>query len=147
MKNLLVTVIAIAVVAGWLGVRQSAADNKPSGEGKAMFKAVVHVNFEDAERQKGGLKNVNNMLKEVKQGEIEVVCHGKGISLLVKDKTTLAAEVEQLMKDGVKFVACENTMKEKSIKKEDLIPGVVTVPSGAVEVVRRQQDGYGYFRP
>ena len=45
-------------------------------------------------------------------------------------------------------VACENTMRQKSIRKEDLLPNVGTVPSGAVEVVRKQQrDGYAYFKP
>ena len=51
------------------------------------------------------------------------------------------------MKQRVRFTACENTMKKKSIAKEDLSPGVATVPSGAVEVLGKQQDGYGYFKP
>lgn len=147
MQKLFIVAAFIALLAGLLGVRQSWADEKPPGEGKATFKAVVHVNFDDADRQKHGLKNVSNMMKEVKQGDIEVVCHGKGIGLLVKDKTSLASEVGELMKAGVKFAACENTMREKAIKKEELLPGVSTVPSGAVEVVRKQQEGYGYFRP
>ena len=47
----------------------------------------------------------------------------------------------------MRFAACENTLREKGIPKESLLPGVATVPSGAAEVVRRQQDGFGYFRP
>lgn len=113
-----------------------------------MFKAVIHVNFSDSERQRHGLKNVANMLQEVKENfEVEVVCHGSGISLLVKDQTEQAAEVERLSKAGVRFAACENTMREKSIARDSLLSGVMTVPAGAVEIVRRQQDGYGYFRP
>ena len=59
-----------------------------------MFKAVIHINFSDSERQKHGLKNVANMLQDV-QGdfEIEVVCHGSGIGLLVRDQSDHAAEV------------------------------------------------------
>lgn len=147
MKPSLIAAVLVAVFAGVLAMCDSYAQDKPIGEGKVMFKAVIHVNFDDADRQKHGLKNVANMLKEVKEGEIEVVCHGKGIGLLVKDKTDQATEVEQLMKDGVKFAACENTMREKSIAKEQLLAGVTTVPSGAVEVIRKQQAGYGYFRP
>ena len=125
------------------------ADDKPAPkESPKMFKAVVHVNFADAERQKHGLKNVANMLKEVNgAAEIEVVCHGGGIGLLVKDKSEHADEVARLVKEGVRFAACENTLRDKGIPKEGLLPGVVTVPSGAVEVVRKQQEGYGYFRP
>ena len=136
--------LALAASAVWLR-----ADDKPAPkETPKMLKAVVHVNFADAERQKHGLKNVTNMLKEVKgAAEIEVVCHGAGIDLVVKDKSAHADEVARLIKEGVKFAACENTMREKSIPKDNLLPGVTTVPSGAVEVVRKQQDGYGYFKP
>lgn len=38
-------------------------------------------------------------------------------------------------------------MRDKGIKRGDLLDGVGTVPAGAVEVIRRQQAGYGYFRP
>lgn len=121
---------------------------QPAKGDKAMLRAVVHINFGDAERQKHGLKNVTNILKaEGGKAEVVVVCHGPGIALVVKDKSPDAAEVERLIKEGVKFEACENTLKDKGIPKESLLPGVTTVPSGAVEVVRRQQDGFGYFRP
>ena len=113
-----------------------------------MFRAVVHVNFAEPERQKHGLRNVSNMLQaEGGKGEVVVVCHGPGIGLLVKGKTAGGEEVEKLMKDGVRFAACENTMREKAIARDDLLPGVATVPSGAAEVVRKQQEGYGYFKP
>jgi intracellular sulfur oxidation DsrE/DsrF family protein len=139
MKKLLILTVA-ACLAG--GIARSA-----SGEDPTTFKAVIHVNFDDADRQKQGLKNVGNMLKGVKESDIEVVCHGKGIGLLLKDKSAAPGEIATLMKSGVRFAACENTMREKSIKKEDLLPGVVTVPSGAVEVIRKQQAGHGYFKP
>jgi hypothetical protein len=114
---------------------------------RATVEVVVHVNFPDTERQGHGLKNIENILKDVKEGQIEVVCHGAGIALLVTGKTKHADEIEKLMKQGVRFMACENTMREKGIKKEDLLEGVTTVPSGAVEVIRKQQEGYSYFKP
>lgn len=111
------------------------------------FKAVVHVNFDEPGHQKAALKNVANMLKEAGSGRIEVVCHGKGLGLLVKAQTPHAAEIERLARAGVKFAACENSMREKSVAKADLLPVVETVPSGAVEIVRKQQEGHGYFKP
>ncbi len=111
------------------------------------MKAVFHINFTDSKRQKNGLKNVNNILKEEKGAEIEVVCHGAGIVLLVKDKSEHAEEVVRLMSEGVTFAACENTLKDKSISQENLLPDVTTVPSGAMEIIRKQQKGYGYFKP
>lgn len=148
MKHLVALAVVVAVVLAWASVGgQAALGEAARAQEESMYKAVIHVNFDDAERQKHGLKNVQNMLNAVKEADIEVVCHGKGIGLLLKEKSPAALEVERLMKSGVRFAACENTMREKSVGKEDLIPGVVTVPSGAVEVVRKQQEGYGYFRP
>lgn len=148
MKIVMTALVALTLGALSFRAGVEAQDKKTRVEGSKMFKAVIHVNFSDNERQKGGLKNVANMLKEVgDKFEVEVVCHGSGIGLLVKDQSQHAAEVERLNKAGVRFVACENTMREKSIAKEGLLPGVVTVPSGAVEVVRKQQEGYGYFKP
>jgi intracellular sulfur oxidation DsrE/DsrF family protein len=143
-------VVVAAAVMVWFAAQaqpQPVGAQPAKGE-KEMLKAVVHVNSGDAERQKHGLKNVTNMLKaEGGKAEVVVVCHGPGIALVVKDKSPDAAQVERLIKEGVKFEACENTLRDKGIPKESLIPGVTTVPSGAAEVVRRQQDGFGYFRP
>ena len=115
------------------------------------MKVVVHVNFAQTTHQGLGLKNIENILKaasdqEVK-AEVEVVCHGEGIRLVEKARTELAGEVAALGNQGVRFVACENTMRQRSLGPADLLPGVGTVPSGAYEVVRKQQDGYAYFKP
>lgn len=141
----------LAALAAFLAVAAAAtsvvtADDGPSGP--PAFRAVVHVNFADAERQAKGLKNVRNMLKAVgPDAAIEVVCHGPGINLLLKENNPSADEVRALAGRGVKFLACENTMVEKSIDRSSLLAEAGTIPSGAVEVVRQQQTGAGYFRP
>ena len=149
MKNLVCALVVggLVVLAG--ATVGSRADDKPSPkEAAKMLKVVVHVNFSDAERQKHGLKNVGNILKEVKgEAEVVVVCHGEGIGLLVQDKSQNAEAVAELVKAKVRFEACENTLRDKAILKDKLLPGVTTTPSGAVEVVRKQQDGFGYFKP
>lgn len=137
---LLTATLACAVVAG------AATTNQDKGA-TAMLKAVVHVNFADPDRQEDALGNIENILKAVPTAQMEVVCHGKGIKLVVTKQSRHAEKMQALMKQGVHFVACENTMKKKAIEKDALVTGVTTVPSGAVEVLRKQQDGYGYFRP
>ena len=128
-------------------VAQAALRENRKQENQPMLKAVVHVNFADAERQGHGLKNIANILKEAPDSQIEVVCHGAGISLLVKDQTKHADQIQTLIKQGVQFAACQNTMKEKNISNDNLLQGITTVPSGAVEVIRKQQQGFGYFKP
>ncbi len=148
MKRFIPLALVAASLTVWLGLRGESRVRAMATEGeKTMLKAIVHINFADSERQKHGLKNVTNILKAEKGAEIEVVCHGGGIGLLVKDQTDHATDVARLVTEGVRFVACENTLREKSIPKENLLPEVTTIPSGAVEVVRKQQEGFGYFKP
>jgi len=148
MKPYIPLVLITASLVGGLAFWGETADRVEASEkGKSMLKAIVHINFSDSERQKAGLKNVTNILKEEKEAEIEVVCHGGGIGLLVKDQSEHDVAIAQLVAEGVRFVACENSLRDKSIPKVKLLPDVTTVPSGAVEVIRKQQDGFGYFRP
>ncbi len=129
-----------------LGTAHAAwAGSPPEG---GPLEVVFHVNFSEPGTQGAGLKNITNILEEAPDTQVEVVCHGAGIGLVEKARTDHAEAVEALVKRGVKFLACENTMRQKSIRKEGLLPGVGTVPSGAVEVIRKQQyDGFGYFKP
>lgn len=139
--------LALSVGLCLTAVEWSQQSDDKNLEKSVMLKAVVHVNFGEAARQEAGLNNIDNILKEADDTQIEVVCHGEGISLLTKKNSKHADMVEKLIERDVRFVACENTMKKKSLEKSDLIEGAVTVPSGAFEVLRKQQAGYGYFRP
>jgi len=119
-------------------------------EAKAI-KVVVHINFDDATRQGDALNNVQNVLKAAEaeglKAEVEIVCHSAGITLVEKSKRTHARLVESLQKKGVEFKACRNTMKQRSLREDDLLERVTTVTSGAFEVIRRQHDGFAYFKP
>lgn len=131
---------------GFQAVHRAEGQSAPVDSAKVP-KVVIHINFADADQQKGGLRNITNILKAADDAVVEVVCHGPGISLVVDGQTKYAEEVAKLLGQGVQFVACENTMHEKSIPREKLLPDVGTVPSGAVEVIRRQQRGFAYFKP
>ena len=144
MKSLLATLTAMLAFAAI--VDAAPPDSKKKEETK-MLKAVVHINFADLDRQEDALGNIENILKSVPTAEIAVVCHGKGINLLVKKDSKHSEKVVALLAQGVRFVACENTMKKKEIEKDSLVGKVKTVPSGAIEILRKQQEGYGYFKP
>lgn len=113
-----------------------------------VLSVVVHMNFADTEAQGRGLDNITNSLKAVgPAATVEVVCHGPGIDLVVSGKSKHAEKVQELIDQQVRFVACANTMRKKSIAKEDLLGGVGIVPAGTVEVIRKQHEGYAYFKP
>lgn len=113
-----------------------------------MLQSVVHIDFTDPDRQAHGLHNIENILRDQEgSAEIEIVCHGAGLGLLIRDKSAHGDLLAGLIQKGIVVVACENTMNEKGIGPDDLVAGVGIVPSGAVEVIRKQQEGYAYFKP
>jgi intracellular sulfur oxidation DsrE/DsrF family protein len=77
--------------------------------------------------------------------EIEILAYGPGIDLL-KHGSPTAQPLADLEKLGVHFVACETAMRAHHIAKADLLPGVTSVPSGVVELVRKQEAGWSYVK-
>ena len=51
------------------------------------------------------------------------------------------------MAAGVSVVACENTMKNQNITREDMLPRIGYVEAGVVQLMKRQQQGWAYIRP
>ena len=133
-------------VCTYAGLHAQAQTTTPR-EDQQVLKAVIHINFKDPDRQEHALNNVENILKDAADAQLIVVCHGEGITLLNKKQTKQSELIQSLSEKGVRFEACENTMRKKSLSKEDLLEGTKTVPSGAVEIIRKQSEGYSYFKP
>lgn len=93
------------------------------------------------------LNNVENLRRALApEGcEVEVVCHGAGLDLLLA-KGRMAAREAKLAKAGVRFVACANTMRGRGLARSDLPGFAGVVPSGVAEVVRRQEAGWSYLK-
>ena len=113
-----------------------------------MHRVVIEVSGEGREAWAGVLMNAANLERAfgTQNTQIEVVGHGKGIGLLLVTDTALAAQMKRLSGSGVVFAACENTMRRKNLKKEDLAPFAVTVPSGIAEVVLKEEAGWSYVK-
>lgn len=139
------------IVCGVLGLgllASQAVSRVESRVAEAPLKVVVHVNFAETGQQGHGLRNVTNILKQEPDAQVVVVCHSMGINMAEKARSEQAEPIATLLTQGVKFLACENTMKRNGISKDDLLPGFGTTASGAWEVVRKQQrEGYAYFKP
>ena len=111
-------------------------------------RVVVEVTTEGGEQWTAVLINVENLRKSFGEAnvEIEVVGHNKGLGLLMGTNADLQERMKKLAEGGVIFATCENSMRKKNVKKEDLMPFVTTVDSGVAEVVRRQEAGWSYLK-
>jgi intracellular sulfur oxidation DsrE/DsrF family protein len=122
-----------------------AQQNPPAGIPK--HRVVLQVTSPDTLVWKGLIKNIQH-LKEAwgDQVQLEVVAHGGALGLLVKNQSTQAARIAEFVKEGVVFVACQNTMRERHVEKSDLLPEAGLVPSGIGEVVLKQEAGWSYLK-
>ena len=112
------------------------------------MRVVVQVSGADPARWNLVLNNVRNLQHDLGAANvtIEVVAYGPGIGMLKLDAVS-NSRVSDAVKDGVYVAACENTMRNQKLVHADMHPGVSYVPSGVVEIVRRQQEGWAYLRP
>jgi len=113
----------------------------------ATHKVVIQLNTADTAAWSSTIGNIKNLQKVWPTNLlVEVVVHGKGLDLLVKNKTHLENEVTALTKEGIVFSACENSMRKHNITKSDLIQVANTVPSGVAELVIKQELGWSYLK-
>lgn len=124
----------------------SSKPNRPTEQETTTHKIVFHLMTGSEQDRAGLLRNIRNVLVEWPEARITVVSHSGGMALLTKANNHLTAEIDALRQKGVTFNACENTMASKSIAPEDLISAAEPVPSGIVEVVKLQEQGYAYIR-
>ncbi len=93
------------------------------------------------------VRQARNIMNITGNAQVEVVCYGPGVDLLMKEKTNVGKEIEELQtKFNVKFVACEFTMKRRGIDKSQLLPQIATVPAAVLEISSRQQEGWSYVK-
>lgn len=107
---------------------------------------VLHVQTQDTLVYKSIVSQVSNIKKEMPDAKIEVVCHGPGIGFLLIKNATYVNKLHQLSFKDVSLVGCEFTMKQRNIKRDELVPFAVTVPSGIVEILKKEQEHWLYIK-
>ena len=65
---------------------------------------------------------------------------------MLKADSPVKERVAQALKSGVQINACQNTMRAMKLAPADMLPEIGYVPSGVVEVMRKQQQGWAYIR-
>jgi uncharacterized protein len=110
-------------------------------------KIVFQLTTDDVKVHRGLIKQLNNLKNGWNDAvEMEVVCHGPGINFLIQGISTMQNEILALKSRGVIFIACENTLREKNIDKNTVIPNLNFVTMGIGEIVEKQEAGWSYIK-
>ena len=113
-----------------------------------MKKHLIVMQFtnNDSLSQASVLGQVKNIRASWPNAQIEVVCHGPGLDLLVTSKSKATKMIEEWAAKGVVFAACNNTMRRRNLTKEDLLSAAQVVPSAMIELTRKQEKKWAYVK-
>lgn len=138
------TALASLCAAAFLLAAPPPAVADPAGKARVIFQ----VSDADPAKWNLALNNIKNVQGDLGAAntEIEIVAYGPGIGMLKAD-ATIANRVIDAMAAGVKVVACENTMTNQKMKREDMIDKIAYVKAGVVELMQKQREGWAYIRP
>lgn len=139
MKNIFLTFLSIIAISVQAQQNSEALDLK-------KHKIVMQFTDNDSLSQATVTGQVKNILTAWPNADIEVVCHGGGLDLLMTSKSKASKELAEWTAKGVVFSACNNTMKRRNIKKEELLPSVQVVPSAMIELTLKQEEGWAYVK-
>ncbi len=78
--------------------------------------------------------------------QLEIVVYGPAIRMLEMD-SDWRDRVTQVIDEGIRVIACENTMTSMKLTRDDMLGGVDFVKTGLAHVMRRQLEGWAYARP
>ena len=133
------TALLIAPITG--AFAQTAMADKP-------HKVVFQVSDADPAKWNLTLNNARNVQQDLGNDKvaIEIVAYGPGLGMLKMDSVA-AARVTDAMGSGMSVVACENTMRNQKVSRDEMLPKIGYVAAGVVELMMRQKEGYSYIRP
>jgi uncharacterized protein len=114
----------------------------------AKQRVIFQVSDNDPRKWNLALNNISNIQEDVGKGnvDIELVAYGPGLPML-KLESEVSDRIADALAQGVRVVACENTMINTKVKREDMLPNISYVKAGVVELMVKQQQGYSYIRP
>jgi uncharacterized protein len=116
-------------------------------EHRDPYRVVFDLTSRDTLEQKAVLRWLREVGTASPDAEMEVVMYGKGFELVMPERSAYANDVKEAMKNpNVRFKVCAIALRNNSIDKSQLLPGVETVPDGIYELVSKQQDHWGYIK-
>ena len=140
------------LLAGLAAAPVSAAE---TGRG---HRVVFQVDTADPATMNMTLNNATNVVDHYRAKneavEIDIVAFGPCLAMYRADKSTVADRIAHFAESGfpskIQFSACNNTktaMEKAEGHPIPLLPQATIVPSGVVQIMERQEQGWSYVRP
>jgi uncharacterized protein len=128
----------------------------PAVDASRLFAASSHPKVVFQINQAGDgptvLRFVTNYLIAEPTAEVVVVGYAGGVDFMLKGAKDAAGkpyapQLQALSDQGVRFRACNNTLKSRNLKADEVASTVSVVPGAVNEIIRLQtREGFAYFR-
>lgn len=141
--------LVIAASAALAPLAASAQQSSAAGAQNAEhYKVVLQVSDADPAKWNLALNNARNIQQDLGKGnvDIEIVAYGPGLGMLKAD-SKVADRLAQALDASIGLMACENTMRNTKVTKEQMYSGISYVDAGVVHIMKRQREGWAYVRP
>ena len=136
MRFLLAAALLGAALAG-----PALAQDKPQ-------RLLIQISDENPKVWGLALSNARNVRHDLgpDKVQIEIVVYGPAIRML-EAESDWRDRVTQVLDEGIRVIACENTMATLGLKRDDMLGGVDFVKTGLAHVMKRELEGWAYARP
>ncbi len=104
------------------------------------LKVVFHVS--DVDRFTMGYNNIKNILKTEFDVTITLLLNGPAAKIVTEEK-----RLSELVDLGIDVKVCRNSLNGFKISDDQILEGITVVPTGVLELVYRQNDGFAYIKP
>ena len=123
-----------------------AQQKKKQAAGKQ--RVVFQVSDNDPGKWNLALNNAKNVQADLGKDnvQIEIVAYGPGLGMLKAD-SKVADRLAAALDDSVGLLACENTMHNTKVTRDQMYDGIAYVQAGVTHIMKRQQEGWAYIRP
>ena len=66
---------------------------------------------------------------------------------MLKLESPTASRVADAMKANIKVIACENTMRNLKLTRDDMQSAITYAPAGVTQIMTKQGEGWPHLRP
>ncbi|MBK8613512.1 MAG: DsrE family protein [Flavobacteriales bacterium] len=115
-------------------------------DGTRQHRIVMQLTSGDTLVHKNLMKQFRNMKEAAPTMQLEVVCHGPGMDMLMSDRSVVQDKVKEFAAKGIVFLACENTIAERKLDRSMVLPEAGYVKAGIIHIVERQEEGWSYIK-
>ena len=111
-------------------------------------RVVLQVSDNDPAKWNLALNNARNVQEDLGRDnvQIEIVAYGPGLAML-KAESAAVPRLAGALDNGVELIACENTMTNTKVSRDDMYAGISYVKAGVSHIMKRQAEGWAYVRP